>query len=186
VSLFLDLIRHGYHRGFFSETYKQSIKDDAGISVRWIQVNHSFSSTRVVVRGSNFESGISARVKLHIVTRGAILDVVVDIRKSSPAFSKHVAVELSTANWRQLLVPVGFAHGFCTLSEEREVLCKVLSEYDQQAEGRPLWRDPTLGSNWSMDQVEATLSARDCKWPVLQDLELPFRAGFSQLISIDC
>ncbi len=103
------------------------------------------------------------------VVHGAILDVVVDVRRSSPTFGKHVAVELSAANWKQIYVPVGFAHGFVTLEPATEVLYKVTSEYAPQQERAIRWNDPALGIDWGMDETTATLSPRDRVHPLLKD-----------------
>jgi len=166
--------KHGDHRGFFSETFRASALREAGVDVDWVQDNHSFSAARGVVRGLHFQRAPKAQAKLLRVIRGAILDVAVDIRKSSPTYGKHVAVELSAENWTQLYVPVGFAHGFCTLTENAEVLYKVSAEYGPADEGGVLWNDPDLGIDWPIDPEEATLSPRDREWPLFKQLVSPF------------
>jgi dTDP-4-dehydrorhamnose 3,5-epimerase len=166
--------KHGDHRGFFSETFKQSALREAGIKLDWVQDNHSFSATRGVVRGLHYQRSPNAQAKLLRVTRGAILDVAVDLRTSSPTYGRHVAVELSAENWAQLYVPVGFAHGFCTLTENVEVLYKVTAPYSPADEGGVLWCDPDLEIPWPISPEEATLSARDLQWPRLRDLVSPF------------
>ena len=167
--------RHGDARGFFSETFKQEALIEAGIDLNWIQDNHSFSSQRGVVRGLHFQTEPFGQAKLLRVTRGSILDVAVDIRVGSPTYGQHVAVELSADNWRQLLIPVGFAHGFCTLSEETEVIYKVTSRYAPQAEGGLMWNDPGLGIDWPIEDAEALLSERDKLWPAFVDFASPFQ-----------
>ncbi len=166
--------KNGDHRGFLSETFKASALKEAGVDLDWIQDNHSFSATRGVVRGLHFQRAPKAQAKLLRVVRGAILDVAVDIRKASLSYGQHVAVELSAENWTQLYVPVGFAHGFCTLTENAEVLYKVSAEYGPSEEGGVLWNDPDLGIDWPIKAEEATLSPRDRAWPKFKDLVSPF------------
>ena len=105
------------------------------------------------------------------VVRGRILDIVVDLRRSSPTFGRHFAVELSAANWAQLFVPVGFAHGFCTLSEDVEVLYKVSAFYSPAHDRGLAWDDPDLAIAWPVVAPNAVLSDKDCRWPRLRDLE---------------
>lgn len=167
--------RHGDARGFFSETFKQEALQEAGINLNWIQDNHSFSSQRGVVRGLHFQKEPYGQAKLLRVTRGSILDVAVDIRVGSPTYGQHVAVELSQENWRQLLIPVGFAHGFCTLSEETEVIYKVTARYAPEAEGGLMWNDASLGIEWPIEEHEALLSDRDCLWPAFAEFSSPFQ-----------
>lgn len=166
--------KHGDHRGFFSETFRASALKAVGVDVDWVQDNHSFSTTRGVVRGLHYQRAPKAQAKLLRVIRGAILDVAVDIRTGSPTFGHHVAVELSADNWMQLYVPVGFAHGFCTLTDDTEVLYKVSAEYAPAEEGGLLWDDPALGIAWPVASHAATLSERDQRWPCLADLVSPF------------
>jgi dTDP-4-dehydrorhamnose 3,5-epimerase len=164
----------GDERGFFSETFKASALKDAGVDLHWMQDNHSLSTRRGVVRGLHFQRPPKAQAKLLRVTRGAILDVAVDIRATSPTYGRHVAYELSAENWTQIFVPAGFAHGYCTLADNTEVLYKVSADYDPAAEGGLLWNDPGLGIAWPVPVDEAILSARDLHWPRLQDLASPF------------
>lgn len=166
--------KHGDHRGFFSETFKNATLREHGVNVDWVQDNHSFSAARGVVRGLHFQRAPKAQAKLLRVTRGAILDVAVDVRKASPTYGQHVAVELSADNWTQLYVPAGFAHGFCTLTENTEVLYKVSADYGPAEEGGLLWNDPDLGIAWPIPAEEATLSARDLEWPRFKDFVSPF------------
>jgi dTDP-4-dehydrorhamnose 3,5-epimerase len=166
--------KHGDHRGFFSETFKNAALREHGVTLDWVQDNHSFSAARGVVRGLHFQRAPKAQAKLLRVTRGAILDVAVDVRKASPSYGQHVAVELSADNWTQLYVPAGFAHGFCTLTENTEVLYKVSAEYGPAEEGGLLWNDPDIGIAWPISAGEATLSARDLEWPRFKDFVSPF------------
>jgi len=166
--------RHGDDRGFFSEVFKRSALEAAGITADWCQDNHSYSAVRHVVRGLHFQAQPAAQAKLVRVTRGAILDVAVDIRRGSPTYGRAHAVELSAENWGQLFVPIGFAHGFCALTDETEVLYKVSAEYAPEAEGGIAWDDPDLGIPWPVGVEAATLSPRDRRWPRLADIESPF------------
>jgi len=166
--------KHGDERGFFSETFKHSQLAPHGIAHGWLQDNHSMSGKRGTVRGLHFQAPPRAQAKLIRVASGVILDVVVDIRKGSPTFGKHVAVELSPDNWRQLYVPAGMAHGFCTITERTEVLYKTSDEYAPETEGGLLWNDPMLGIDWPVSAAEATVNARDASWPTLEKLASPF------------
>lgn len=166
--------KHGDHRGYFSETFRADALAEFGIDVPFVQDNHSFSAARGVLRGLHYQTAPFAQAKLLRVTRGAIFDVAVDLRKASSTFGRHVGVELSADNWRQILVPVGFAHGFCTLAPDTEVLYKVTAPYAPAQEGGLLWSDPALGIEWPISAHEAVLSERDLRWPLLQDLQSPF------------
>jgi dTDP-4-dehydrorhamnose 3,5-epimerase len=135
----------GDERGFFSEVFRRDLLEGAGVADDWIQDNHAFSAARGVVRGLHFQAPPFAQAKLIRVLRGAIYDVAVDIRSGSPTFGRHVAAELSAANWAQLYVPAGFAHGYCTLSDDTEVMYKVSAPYNKQSEGGVLWSDPEMG-----------------------------------------
>ena len=108
------------------------------------------------------------------VTRGRILDVSVDLRRSSPTFGRHVALELSAENWRQLLVPVGFAHGYCTLEPDTEVLYKVTNFYSAAHDRGIAFDDPDLGIDWPTPRDTAIVSAKDGQWPRLRDLTVAF------------
>jgi dTDP-4-dehydrorhamnose 3,5-epimerase len=173
--LILSLAKHSDERGFFSETFRHDVLVENGIDLPWNQDNHSYSSTKGVVRGLHFQAPPYAQTKLIRVTKGAILDVAVDIRVDSPTFGQHVAVELSAENWQQMLVPAGFAHGFCTLTEETEVLYKVTGKYVPEFEGGVLWNDPALGIDWPVGAKDAIVSPRDHQWPPLASLASPFR-----------
>jgi dTDP-4-dehydrorhamnose 3,5-epimerase len=161
-------------RGFFSEVFRDDRLKAAGVDQPWVQDNHSFSSARGVVRGLHFQSPPFAQAKLVRVTRGAVLDVAVDLRRSSATFGKHVAVELSAEAWNQLYVPTGFAHGFCTLKDNTEVLYKVTAHYAPTHEGGLLWNDSDLGIDWPVAADDAQLTDRDRTWPRLRDLDASF------------
>lgn len=162
--------RHGDSRGFFSEVYNRTAFEESGIHGDFVQDNHSFSSQRGVIRGLHFQSPPHAQGKLVRVTRGAVLDVVVDIRQGSPTFGRHVAVELSADNWKQLWVPPGFAHAFCTLSRDVEFLYKVTDYYAPECDHGLAFDDPDLGIDWPVTSAEAILSDKDRNHPRLKDL----------------
>ncbi len=166
--------KHGDARGFFSEVYKQSDWRAAGLDLAFVQDNHSYSAPAGTLRGLHFQIDPAAQDKLIRVVRGRILDVAVDIRRSSPTFGRHVAVDLSAQNWRQLLVPVGFAHGFVTLEPDTEVLYKVTSLYSPAHDRGLAWDDPDLAINWRVPADGLLLSERDRQWPRLRDLAESF------------
>lgn len=158
-------------RGFFSATYSPDALAAAGIATcNWVQDNHVLSAARGTVRGLHFQIPPAAQAKLVRVTRGAILDVCVDLRRASPTYGRHVAIEISAAAWNQLFVPMGFAHGYCTLEPETEVLYKVSHAYAPEHERGLDWRDPALGIAWPLAPSDAVLSDRDRRWPRLADL----------------
>ncbi|MGH9402372.1 MAG: dTDP-4-dehydrorhamnose 3,5-epimerase [Terriglobia bacterium] len=163
--------RHGDSRGFFSETYHKKALAAAGIHLDFVQDNHSLSAERGVVRGLHFQTLPYAQDKLIRVARGAIFDVAVDLRKRSPTFGKHVSVVLSAAAWNQLFVPVGFAHGFCTLEPETEVIYKVTAYYSPENDKGLLWNDPALAIPWPVSADEAILSDKDKRLPRLAELK---------------
>ncbi|MFV0295089.1 MAG: dTDP-4-dehydrorhamnose 3,5-epimerase [Hyphomicrobiaceae bacterium] len=157
-------------RGFFSETYSMPKLKEAGFHETFVQDNHSLSRSPGVVRGLHFQIEPKAQGKLVRVARGAILDVAVDLRKGSPTFGHHVSAVLSAENWAQLWVPVGFAHGFCTLEPDTEVIYKVTEDYAPDCDKGVLWNDPELGIAWPVASEKAVLSEKDRKNPRLADL----------------
>lgn len=162
--------KFGDHRGFFSEVYNCNSFAEAGITLEFVQDNHSLSAPVGTLRGLHFQSAPFAQDKLVRVPRGRILDVAVDLRKSSPTFGQHVAVELSAENWRQLLVPIGFAHGFVTLEPDTEVMYKVTNYYSAANDLGLAWDDPDLGIAWPLPPDGVVLSDKDRKHPRLRDL----------------
>jgi len=166
--------RFGDERGFFSEVYNRLRFEEAGLEFDFVQDNHSLSIKAGTIRGLHFQCPPFAQGKLVRVTRGRILDVAVDLRRSSPTYGQHVAVELSAENWRQLLVPVGFAHGFCSLEPDTEVLYKVTSYYSAEHDRGLAFDDPALGIPWPIPVREAILSEKDCKHPRLAELPAYF------------
>jgi dTDP-4-dehydrorhamnose 3,5-epimerase len=166
--------KFGDHRGFFSEVYSRKAWAEAGLDYEFVQDNHSFSVEVGVIRGLHFQTAPFGQDKLVRVAKGSVLDVAVDLRRSSPTFGKHVAVELSAANWRQLLVPIGFAHGFCTLEPDSEVLYKVTNIYSPAHDKGLAFDDPALGIDWRIDLAKAVLSDKDRKHPRLAELGAMF------------
>jgi dTDP-4-dehydrorhamnose 3,5-epimerase len=162
------------HRGFLSETYNKKALSEVGFDKEFVQDNHSFSAACGVVRGLHYQSPPFAQDKLVRVLKGRILDVALDIRKSSPTYGQHVMVELSAVNWKQLLVPAGFAHGFVTLEENTEVAYKVTNYYSPPHDCGVLWCDPALAINWPVSPSEATVSVKDSTFPPLAEVTTLF------------
>ena len=166
--------KFGDHRGFFSEVYNEATWRAAGFDIRFVQDNHSLSAEAGTIRGLHFQIAPHAQAKLVRVVRGRILDVAVDLRRSSPTFGRHFATELSADNWAQLFVPVGFAHGFCTLTEDVEVIYKVSELYSPAHDRGLAWDDPDLAIAWPVAASSAVLSDKDRRWPRLRDLKETF------------
>jgi dTDP-4-dehydrorhamnose 3,5-epimerase len=164
---------HGDARGFFVETYRAGQWGELGIPAEWVQDNHS-RSRRGTVRGMHF-SLPPGQAKLVRCARGRIWDVVVDLRRESPTFGEWEAAELDDETHRQLFVPVGFAHGFCVLSEVADVAYKCSDYYDPALERGFAWDDPEVGIAWP-HEAELLVSARDREAPRLSEIasELPF------------
>ncbi len=162
--------RFGDDRGFFSETWNAARFAEAGIDAGFVQDNQSLSRDRGVIRGMHCQVGPNAQGKLVRCIKGAIWDVVVDARAASPTFGRWAAAELSAENWKQLWVPVGFLHGFCTLVPDTEVLYKVTAPYDRAAERGMVWNDPTIALPWPIAPEDATLSDKDRVLPAWADL----------------
>lgn len=166
--------RFGDHRGFFCESYNRQRFADAGIMTDFVQDNHSLSMAVGTVRGLHFQSSPFAQAKLVRVLRGRILDVAVDLRRSSPTYGRHVAVELSADNGHQLLVPIGFAHGFCTLEPNCEIAYKVSAYYSAAHDHGLAFDDPDLAIDWPVPPTEAILSDKDRGNPPLANLPVYF------------
>jgi dTDP-4-dehydrorhamnose 3,5-epimerase len=172
--LLLTPQKHGDSRGFFSETFRADVLADYGVTTPFIQDNHVRSTRKGVLRGLHFQLEPRAQGKLVRCTMGAILDVAVDIRVGSPTYGQHVAVELSSDNWRQLWVPPGFAHGYVTLEDLCEVIYKVTDYYAPDCDRGLAWNDAALGIDWRLPATDIILSDKDTKQPELADLPMSF------------
>lgn len=166
--------RFGDHRGWFSEVFKRSDLADAGIRIDWMQDNQSFSAPVGTVRGLHFQVPPVAQDKLVRVLRGAIFDVAVDLRRGSPDYGRWVGRELSAEAGNQLLVPLGFAHGFITLVPDTEVLYKVSAPYSKDHEAALRWDDPDIGIDWPSLSGPPTLSDKDLEAPSFAAFVTPF------------
>lgn len=166
--------RYGDDRGWFCETWSRARFNAAGIDCDFVQDNHSRSEPAGVVRGLHFQRPPYAQAKLVRCVRGAILDVVVDLRAGSPTFGRHHAVELTADSGDQLFVPSAFAHGFVTLKPGTEVIYKVSAPYAPAHEAGLAWDDPDLNIAWPVKAADAVLTDRDRAWPRLRDLDTPF------------
>ena len=156
-------------RGYFAETYNRRLFCEAGVHAEFVQDNQSLSVETGVVRGLHYQIEPMAQVKLVRVLRGSILDVAVDIRRGSPTFGRHVTITLQADDGKQILIPLGFAHGFATLEPNTEVFYKVSSYYSPAHERGIRWNDPALGIDWGVDEKSAVLSERDRVHPLLKD-----------------
>ena len=166
--------RHGDHRGFFSEVYNRKALREAGIDIDFVQDNHSLSADKGTVRGLHFQSPPFAQDKLVRVVRGSVFDVAVDLRRGSPTFGEHVSAVLSAREWNQVLVPIGFAHGFMTLESHTEVIYKVSNYFAPEHDKGLLWNDPALGIEWPLPDTKAVLSDKDRVQPSLAEFVSPF------------
>lgn len=172
--LIIDPTVFGDSRGYFFESYnKQRFKDETGLDIDFVQDNES-KSCYGVLRGLHFQKPPYAQSKLVRCVRGKVLDVAVDIRKSSPTFGKYVAVELTEDNHRQLFIPHGFAHGFVVLSEEAIFQYKCDNFYHKESEGAIAWNDPEINIDWTIPFDDVMLSDKDKVNPLLKDAEWLF------------
>ena len=157
-------------RGFLSEVFNEHTLRDAGLEFRVAQENHSHSARAGTIRGLHFQLPPQGQAKLVRVARGAVLDVAVDLRHSSPTFGRHVSAVLSAENWCQLFVPVGFAHGFCTLEPDTTVVYLLSEVYAPELERGVRFDDPEIGIEWPVDGAGALVSERDRALPYLAQL----------------
>ncbi|MGY6649902.1 dTDP-4-dehydrorhamnose 3,5-epimerase [Wenyingzhuangia sp. IMCC45574] len=163
---------YGDHRGYFMEAYKkEEFESLLGYDLNFCQDNESKSS-KGVLRGLHYQIGAFAQTKLVRVIQGTVIDIAVDIRKGSPTFGKHVAVELSAENKKQLLIPKGFAHGYITLSDTAIFSYKIDAPYSPRDERGIAYDDISLNINWGMDAHHFILSEKDTKNPSLENAAL--------------
>jgi dTDP-4-dehydrorhamnose 3,5-epimerase len=169
----IEPVVHGDERGFFTETFRRNVFEELGVREDWVQENHSRSRLGVL-RGMHFQRGMAKLVRC---TRGAILDVVADVRRGSPAFGRWEGFELSDENGHHAYVPEGFAHGFCVLSQVADVTYKCSAYYDPASEGGFRYDDPAVGIEWP--DLDLAVSERDRAAPLLSQIEgsLPFSYG---------
>jgi dTDP-4-dehydrorhamnose 3,5-epimerase len=158
-------------RGFFMESFKESIFKDNGITTRFVQDNYSHS-IKGVIRGLHYQKDPKAQAKIVMVSRGEIFDVVVDIRKGSPTYGKWVSEKLSEQNHMLLFIPEGFAHGFCILSDEADVLYKTNTEYSAEHERGVMWNDKNIDIKWPI--TNPIVSKKDLQLPPLNDADNNF------------
>jgi dTDP-4-dehydrorhamnose 3,5-epimerase len=161
----------GDHRGFFTESYSEADFKEAGIDIKFVQDNHSLSTQPGVLRGLHFQKGEEAQTKLIRVVTGAVLDVIVDMRKGSPTYGEWEGYILSEHNQRQLLVPKGYAHGFVTLTPNVNFLYKCDNYYDAPADGGINFNSPELDIQWPIDLERAITSEKDANLPTFSEFE---------------
>lgn len=166
--------RFGDDRGWFCETWNADRMAEAGLDLSFVQDNHSMSASVGTLRGLHFQAPPRAQDKLVRCTRGAILDVAVDIRRGSPTYGRWVSTEISAANGRQLLIPKGFLHGFVTREPMTEVQYKCTDTYAPDCDGSIRWDDPDIGIDWGLDGTAPILSEKDRAAPLLRDFQSPF------------
>lgn len=164
-------------RGFFAETWNRATLAAAGIAIDFCQDNLSHSRPVGTVRGLHFQRPPAAQAKLVSVLAGRILDVAVDLRRGSPTYGQHVAAELTAAGGEQFLIPVGFAHGFCTLEPDTMVAYKVSAPYSAAHDSGLLWDDPDLAVAWPVGPQQAVLSDKDRNLPGFREFQTPFEYG---------
>jgi dTDP-4-dehydrorhamnose 3,5-epimerase len=158
-------------RGFFSETFNKKLLAAQGIEQEFVQDNHSLSVAVATVRGLHYQIEPFAQAKLIRVSKGRIYDVAVDLRRNSPTFGVCFTAELSADNWKQIFIPAGYAHGFCTLEPNTEVIYKVTNYYSPQHEFGIRWNDPDLNIAWPFPDAQITLSEKDRRNPLFKDVE---------------
>ena len=162
----------GDNRGWFMESWSNVKFKSAGFDYNFVQDNHSYSSQKGILRGIHFQNGDAAQAKLVRCTRGAVLDVAVDLRKGSPTYRKWMATELSAENKRQLLIPRGFGHGFVALTNDVEFLYKADNIYNASADRSIRFNDPELAIDWGV--ANPIVSEKDANAPLLKDSDCNF------------
>jgi len=161
-------------RGFFSETFKQEIFNSNGIDINFVQDNHSLSKKKNTLRGLHFQLPPFEQAKLVRVVRGSIIDVAVDLRTNSKTFKEYFKINLSANNFKQLYIPVGFAHGFLTLEDNTEVLYKTSNYYSKEHERGILWSDNDIAINWGIEKLVPILSDKDKSNFLLKNIDYLF------------
>jgi len=163
----VEPVVHGDHRGYFMETYSTKTFADIGIDAVFVQDNQSFTAQKGTLRGIHFQNAPMAQAKLVRVTKGAVLDVAVDLRKGSPTYKQWIGVELSAENKRMIFIPRGFGHGFLTLTDDVEFCYKVDNLYSRECDRGIRFNDPEIDVEWGVK--EPVLSAKDMCSPMLAD-----------------
>jgi dTDP-4-dehydrorhamnose 3,5-epimerase len=169
--------RHADDRGYFMESYSRAAMATLGLEPVFVQDNLSLSRQVGTLRGLHYQRPPKAQAKLIQVIQGRILDVAVDVRRGSPTYGRHAAVELSAETGEQAYIPHGFLHGFVTLEPDTLVLYKVDAPYAPECEGSVRWNDADLGIDWGVSSGAATLSAKDAAAPAFADFDSPFAYG---------
>lgn len=167
---------HGDHRGWFMETYSTEKYKELGIDTTFVQDNHSFSAQKGTLRGLHFQNCPMSQAKLVRCTKGAVIDIAVDIRKESPTYLQWVSIELSEINKKQLFIPRGFAHGFLTLTDNVEFEYKVDNLYSKECDRGIRYDDPSINVDWGglLNGIEPILSDKDVNGPLLKDSDCNF------------
>lgn len=170
----VEPLKHFDSRGFLSEVFNSKSFASVGIADDFVQQNHTYSAKAGTIRGLHLQMPPLAASKLVRVVKGSVWDVAVDVRENSPRYGEYSATELSAANWRQMYIPTGFAHGFCTLEDDTEVVYMTSEFWSPQHEQGIFWKDKDLNINWPIDEDHAVLSDKDRSNPGLADMK-PFR-----------
>lgn len=166
--------RHEDNRGYFVETWSRAKLAEGGIEADFVQDNCSFSRAAGTIRGLHYQTPPAAQAKLVRVVRGAIFDVAVDLRRSSPTRGRPASAVLTAGGGEQLYIPIGFAHGFCTMEPDTEVAYKVSAPFSPENNAGIIWNDPDIGIGWPLKGGEPVLSGNDLKWPRLFEIAAPF------------
>jgi dTDP-4-dehydrorhamnose 3,5-epimerase len=167
--LLLTPRRFGDERGWLSEVYSRRAMAEAGVTAEFVQENHAYSSRRGTLRGLHLQLPPKSIAKLVRAVRGAIFDVAVDVRAGSPTFGRWAAAELTADNGRMLLVPRGFAHAYCSLTDDCEVIYKIDGYYAPECESGLAWNDPAIGIDWPIPTKDLIINARDQAWAPLSE-----------------
>lgn len=169
--------RHEDKRGFFSEIWNKKELADIGVNFNILQENQSYSTKSPTIRGLHFQAPPFAQDKLVRCSRGSILDVAVDIRRGSPTYGKWVSEEISYTNGKQILIPIGFLHGFVTREEDTEVIYACSNYYDSKSEGSVRFDDPKINIDWKIDLRDVVISDKDLVATPFSEFKSPFRYG---------